>query len=113
MINASGQLLVTGENYMVQSKLGVFSNRCVCLYVFISYCNFWISSTFRPPPEISWSRNNTEIIPDEFQQLSSFNQTLTLTRVRYADSGVYNCSARNRRGQGQARAMFSIIVQGR
>ncbi|EMP34679.1 Hemicentin-2 [Chelonia mydas] len=61
-----------------------------------------------PPPSVSWSWENSPIIPGEHTRLLSGGWILRLTRMRAQDRGLYSCIASN--AAGEARKDFSVEV---
>ncbi|XP_023961842.2 hemicentin-2 isoform X1 [Chrysemys picta bellii] len=61
-----------------------------------------------PPPAVSWSWENSPIIPSEHTRLLSGGWILRLTRMRAQDGGLYSCVASN--VAGEARKDFSVEV---
>uniref|UniRef100_A0A8C3XUU2 Hemicentin-2 n=3 Tax=Chelydra serpentina TaxID=8475 RepID=A0A8C3XUU2_CHESE len=61
-----------------------------------------------PPPTVSWSWENSPIIPSEHTRLLSGGWILRLTRMRARDGGLYSCRASN--VAGEARKDFSVEV---
>nr|XP_032653549.1 hemicentin-2 isoform X2 [Chelonoidis abingdonii] len=61
-----------------------------------------------PPPTVSWSWENSPIVPNERTRLLSGGWILRLTHMRAQDGGLYSCVASN--AAGKARKDFSVEV---
>ncbi|XP_028300796.1 vascular endothelial growth factor receptor 2 isoform X2 [Gouania willdenowi] len=60
-----------------------------------------------PNPTVMWTKNNQTVVDGSGVILSQNNQTLTIQRVKKEDSGLYICTACNRRGCDTAQAYLT------
>ncbi|XP_056132265.1 vascular endothelial growth factor receptor 2 isoform X3 [Lampris incognitus] len=60
-----------------------------------------------PRPTVIWTKNNRTVVKDSGVILSSFNQTLTVKRVKKEDSGLYTCTACNGLGCDTSQAFLT------
>ncbi|XP_067903456.1 vascular endothelial growth factor receptor kdr-like [Heterodontus francisci] len=63
----------------------------------------------RPPPSITWYKNEQQVLPASGIFLESGNKTLIIERVRYDDEGEYKCKATNEQGTVETSAYISVL----
>ncbi|XP_060688486.1 vascular endothelial growth factor receptor kdr-like [Hemiscyllium ocellatum] len=63
----------------------------------------------RPPPSITWYKNEQQVLPASGIFLESGNKTLIIERVRYDDEGEYKCKATNEQGSVETSAYVSVL----
>ncbi|KAL6107556.1 kdr [Pungitius sinensis] len=60
-----------------------------------------------PDPTVAWTKNNHSLVEGSGVILSQKNRMLTIQRVKKEDSGLYGCTACNRRGCDATRAYLT------
>ncbi|XP_078067464.1 vascular endothelial growth factor receptor kdr-like [Mustelus asterias] len=63
----------------------------------------------RPPPRITWYKNEQQILPASGILLEAGNKTLTIERVRFDDEGEYKCKATNEKGTVETSAYIAVL----
>ena len=71
------------------------------------FCLFQVGGD--PAPDIRWSRQGRERLPDGVQIVS--DRGMSLHSVHPGDQGVYVCSATNKAGSITASAMLRVQVK--
>ncbi|CAL8306994.1 unnamed protein product [Lota lota] len=68
---------------------------------------FTCDATGTPDPSVVWTKNNHTVLEGSGVILSDRNQRLTIQRVKEEDSGLYTCTACNKRGCDSSRAFLT------
>ncbi|XP_041051101.1 vascular endothelial growth factor receptor kdr-like isoform X1 [Carcharodon carcharias] len=63
----------------------------------------------RPPPSITWYKNEQQVLPASGIFLEAGNKTLIIERVRFDDEGEYKCKATNEKGTVETSAYVSVL----
>ncbi|XP_067853240.1 vascular endothelial growth factor receptor kdr-like [Heptranchias perlo] len=63
----------------------------------------------RPPPSISWYKNEQQVLPASGIFLESGSKTLIIERVKHDDEGEYKCKATNEKGTVETSAYISVL----